>query len=116
MKFNTFNAIIALLLAALLGYLCYCINPDQGSDIIIGIASFITIAVPLVAAVAAKVPEYPRTSVLLKTTASLFTVASVAVNLIFAFFDFSAPVYIIIVGIICLIFLLVFNGIYRAKQ
>ena len=37
-------------------------------------------------------------------------------QIVFAFFDFSAPVYIIIVGIICLIFLLVFNGIYRAKQ
>lgn len=40
----------------------------------------------------------------------------IGANIVFSFLDFSAPFYIIITGLLLLVFILVYYSVYRAKQ
>lgn len=116
MKLNPVNSVIAVILAALLSYLCYTISNHESVRTLITAGSFITTGISLIAALGIKVPEYPRTSVLLKTVSSIFSVLLIVDNIAFSFFDFSVPFYIILTGILLAVFVLVYSSVYNAKQ
>ena len=117
MKFNPISATIGVAMALLLAYLCYAISSaDTALLILLTLGSFIANAATLVPAFAVSVPEYPRTTALLKTVASVFSVIIIGANIVISFLDFSAPFYIIITGLLLLVFILVYYSVYRAKQ
>lgn len=116
MKVNTINAIIAIALAALLAYMCYSISSYESVRALITAGTFMTVGAALVAALGLRVPEYPRTSVLLKTVSTIFSVLMVCENIAFSFFDFSVSFYIILTGILLAVYLLVYSSVYKARQ
>lgn len=116
MKFNVINTVIAVILSALLSYLCFSISSYESVRTLITVGSFLTIGVSLVASLGVKVPDYPRTSVLLKTVSSIFAALIVCDNIVFSFFDFSVPFYVILTGILLVVFLLVYSSVFNAKQ
>ena len=116
MKLNVTNTVIAVVLAALLSYLCYTLSNHESVRTLITAGSFFTSAIALIAALGLRVPEYPRTSVLLKTVSSIFATLIICDNIIFSFFDFSVAFYIILTGLLLVVFLLVYSSVYNAKQ
>lgn len=116
MKLNVTNTVIAVALAALVSYLCYTLSSHESVRTLITAGSFFTSAIALTAALGLRVPEYPRTSVLLKTVSSIFSVLLIVDNIAFSFFDFSVPFYIILTGVMLVVFLLAYSSVYNAKQ
>ena len=60
--------------------------------------------------------QQERSSVMLKTLSWVFLLIEIVSNGTFVFFDFSTPVYIIVNGLILLMFVLIYNSIYRTKM
>ena len=51
-----------------------------------------------------------------ENTLLVFLLIEIVSNGVFVFFDFSIPVYIIVNGLILLMFVLIYNSIYRTKM
>jgi hypothetical protein len=60
--------------------------------------------------------QQERSSVMLKTLSWVFLLIGMVSNGVFVFFDFSIPVYVIVNGLILLIFVLIYNSIYRTNM
>ena len=60
--------------------------------------------------------ERPRTTTNIRTVSVVFFLMAFASNLIFSFFDFPVPVYVITTGLLLSIFILVAYAIIKAKQ
>ena len=60
--------------------------------------------------------EQSRTTTNVRVVSGIFFVISLASNLIFSFFTFSTPSYVITNGILLLIFVLIAYSISKAKQ
>lgn len=112
MRVNIFKSIIAFALAALLAYGCYCISGYESVRLIVTIGSFVAIGIPLFLALGLESKD-ERGSVLLRVASWLASTLQIAVNFVFAFFDFSIPFYIILNGLILIIFALIYRGIYK---
>jgi len=112
MRVDIFKSIVALALAALLAYGCYCINGYDSVRLIVTIGSFVAIGIPLFLALGLESKD-ERGSVLLRVASWLVSAVQIGVNYVFAFFDFSVPFYIIINGLILIIFALIYRGLYK---
>lgn len=112
MRVNILNSIIAFALAALLAYSCYCISDYESVRLIVAVGSFVAIGIPLLMALGLKSKD-ERGSVLLGVVSWLVSAVQIGVNFVFAFFEFSVPFYIILNGLILIIFLLIYSGLYK---
>ena len=115
MKIDTFRSIIAVVISALLSYAFYELCDYERVQLVITTGSFLTIGITSMFALAVSV-EHQRSSVMLKALSSTTFFIEIAMNGIFAFFDFSIPAYIIINGLILVVFALIYNSIYRTKM
>lgn len=115
MKFDFVKIIIAVAISILLAYACYEICDYEHIQGVITIGAFLTISIPLVLALGVS-SQQERSSVMLKTLSWVFLLIEMVSNVVFVFFDFSIPVYIIVNGLILLIFALIYNSIYRTKM
>ena len=61
-------------------------------------------------------PKQERSSVMLKALTWVILLVEFTINGIFVFCDFSVPVYVILNGLILLIYTLIYNSIYRTKM
>ena len=109
MRVDIFKSIIAFALAALLAYGCYCISGYESVRLIVTIGSFVAIGIPLFLALGLESKD-ERGSVLLRVASWLASTLQIAVNFVFAF---SIPFYIILNGLILIIFALIYRGIYK---
>lgn len=116
MKLNFINIVIACCMSALLTFICYSICDSEEVRTLLTASSFTVFTLLSIPALGIKIKEFPRTSTLLKVTSLTFWSVSVIVNLIFSFFDFNKPAFIIINGFILLIFFLTYSSLYKAKQ
>lgn len=114
MKLDVVKSLIAVAISALLAYACYEICDNEHAQRVITAGSFITIGAPMMLALGVS-SQYERSSVMLKTLSCVFILLDVISNGVFLFFDFSIPVYIIVNGLILLMFFLIYNSIYRTK-
>ena len=115
MKLDVVKSLIAVAISALLAYACYEICDYEHLQWIIAIGSFLTLGVPLILALGIAIHR-ERSSTMLKALAWVVFLVEFIVNGIFVFYDFTVPVYIIINGLILLIFALIYNSIYRTKM
>lgn len=116
MKINYVYGVIAVGICALLSYAVYTISKSMDRDILT-LCSFVALIIPLFCAMGLKVEEAERTNINLKVLATVFFVLTLICNMIFAFcISFSIPLYIILNGLLVLIFVLIYYSIYRAKQ
>jgi hypothetical protein len=115
MKVNLINSLIAAAMSALIAYGCYAICDYEEVQLLITIASFVQFLVLSIGTIAVSLPE-SRSTVMFRILSGVFFGVATISNIAFAFFDFNVPTYIILNGVILLIYLLSALGIARAKQ
>ena len=115
MKLDAVKSLIAVAFSALLAYACYEICNYEHVQWVIAAGTFVSIGIPMILALGVS-SQQERSSVMLKTLSWIFLLIEVISNGVFVFFDFSIPVYIIVNGLILLIFVLIYNSVYRTKM
>lgn len=115
MKINLVNSLIAAAMSALIAYGCYAICDYKEGQLLITIASFVQFLVLSIGTIAVSLPE-GRSTVMFRILSGVFFGIAVISNLIFACFEFNKPLYIILNGVVLLIYLLSATGIARSKQ
>jgi len=114
MKIKFVQTIIAIALSALITYGLYNFHNGE-NQILLSIGSFVFLSVTLVLSIGVDF-EKSRTTTNIRTVSGIFFTVALISNLIFNFISFSEPSYIIINGILLLIYLFMIYSIYRAKQ
>ncbi len=114
MKINFVPTIIAIAVCLLISYGLYSFNSTQ-NKILLSAGSFVFLATALVMTIGISF-ELPRTTTNVRVVAGLFFTIALISNLIFTFINFSIPSYVIINGILLLVFLLIAYSINKAKQ
>jgi hypothetical protein len=115
MKLDVVKSLITVAFSALLAYACYEICNYEHVQWVIAAGAFVSIGTPMMLAFGVS-SQQERSSVMLKTLSWVFLLIEIVSNGVFVFFDFSIPVYIIVNGLILLMFLLIYNSIYRTKM
>jgi len=114
MRINFAQTIIAIALSLLIAYGLYSFHCSE-NKILLCAGSFVFLAVTLIITIGASF-ELPRTTTNVKVVSGIFFTIALIINLIFTFISFSVPSYIIINGILLLVYLLIAYSIKRAKQ
>ena len=114
MKIDVLNTVIAVILAALLSYGCYVLCNEEELRLLITIASFIELSIVGIGTIAVSFAD-KRRGVMFRILSGLFFAALVLVNGAALYFGFSIPLYIILSGIILVMYLLFGGSIARAE-
>lgn len=115
MKIDFIKTLIAVGISALLAYACYEICKFESVQWVITVGTFVTIVIPCVLSLGVSSKE-ERLAVMLKTLSSIILTVEIIANFIFVFFDFSVPVYVIINGLLLLVFALTYNSMYKSHK
>lgn len=114
MKLNVVQTIIAIAISGLISYGLYSFH-DSENKIVLSLGSFVFLATTLVIAIGVNF-EQPRTTTNIRVVSGIFFTIALISNLLFSFFTFSTPSYIITNGILLLIFVLTAYSINKANQ
>ena len=114
MKLNFVQTIIAIAVSLLIAYGLYSFH-DSENKLLLSLGSFVFLATTSVITVGVNF-EQSRTTTNVRVVSGIFFSIAFASNLIFSFFTFSTPSYIITNGILVLIFILISYSINKAKQ
>lgn len=115
MKANLFLTFISVMLAALLGYLAFNVANGEENDVICGIGSCICFAANLIPVIGLQY-ESGRLSVNIRVFSAIFFVLFVISHFCFAGFGVKMPYYIIVNGIMLMIYLAIFYKIQGVKN
>ena len=115
MKVNIVPAIIAAAVSALLAYGLYALCHAAGQETLLALGGFVCLFLPMATAIAVRFPE-GRTSTNTAVLGWVFFFVLLISHAVFAFVQFAPPSYIIINGILLLIFLGVTYAVAKAKQ
>jgi hypothetical protein len=114
MKINFVQTIIAIAVSLLIAYGLYSFH-DSENKMLLSLGSFIFLATSLIITIGVNF-EQSRTTTNVRIVSGIFFVIAFASNLIFSFFTFSTPSYVITNGMLILIFALIAYSINKAKQ
>ena len=114
MKVHFVQAIIAIAVSLLIAYGLYSFH-DSENKILLSAGSFVFLAVTLILTIGTSF-ELPRTTTNVRVVSGIFFAIALISNLVFTFLNFSIPSYIIINGILLLVFILIAYSINKAKQ
>lgn len=115
MKIKTLPSIIAAAISALLAYALYVICKTDGLELLITIGGFICFFLTLATGIAVRF-EQERASVNTVVLGWLFFFLMLVSHAIFSFIQFSIPIYIIVNGLILLLFIGITYAVSKAKQ
>ncbi len=113
MKINFVQTIIAIALSLLISYGLYSFHNSE-NKMLLSAGSFVFLALTLIITIGASF-ELPRTTTNVKVVSGIFFAVALISNLIFTFIKFSVPSYVIINGILLLVFILIAYSINRVK-
>lgn len=116
MKPNSIYIIIACGISALLAFSCYSICDNEELRMLLAVGSFIIFLSFAIPSLGIKIEDFPRISSLLKVTSITFWGIGIITNLIFSFCNFNKSAFIIINGMLLLIFILTYTSLYKTKQ
>ena len=113
MKLNIITTLVAVIIAALIGLLCYYLVPvfDNLQWISFGVAT-VTIALSLVMAIGIDYKCGNRNTNI-KLVAWLTTIAVTTCNIVFCLFCFPVVVYVVVTALISLLGFLGVYGLYK---
>jgi hypothetical protein len=114
MKINFVQTIIAIAVSLLIAYGLYSFHESE-NKILLSVGSFVFLAVTLILTIGSSF-ELPRTTTNVRVVSGIFFVIALITNLAFTFLNFSVPNYIIINGILLLVFILITYSINKTKQ
>lgn len=115
MKVNIIPTVIALAMSALIGYALYALCKTEGQELLLAIGGGIAIFIPLATALGIRF-EPSRTSGNIAALGGTFTAIMLIGCFVYAFVQFTPPAFIIVIGVLLLIFLLCVYAIAKAKQ
>ena len=115
MKIDFVKTIIAVAISCLLAYGFYAICKVDELRWLLTIVSGVAMTITLAFTLGIK-PKAERTSVMFTTMSSIFFVVITVMDFIFAFVNFSKPVFVILNGIILLIYALIANRMFKCKE
>lgn len=114
MKVNFIKTIIAICVSGLIAYGFYSFHKTD-NKLLLSIGSFTFLSLTLLFTLSITF-SLPRTTTMVRTVSGIFFIVAFVSNLIFSFFNFSTPIYVIINGIALMIYALIAYTISRAKQ
>jgi len=114
MKINFVQALIAIAICALTAYGLYSLSSSE-NKLLLSVGGFLFMVTTLIFAIAASF-EFHRTTTNIRAVSVIFFIMALSSNMIFAFISFAIPSYIIINGILLVIFLSILYSINKAKQ
>lgn len=115
MKINIVKSIIAIAFSALFAYACYAICKYDEIRWLLTIVSFVMFGAMSIMTFGLKAKS-ERSSVVLSVLSGTLLTVAVIMNFVFAFFDFSVPVYVILNGVVLLAYLMTYASVFQAKQ
>ena len=114
MKIKIVPALVSILLCALIAYGLFSIHKFD-NQILLSVGGFIFCAATLFCAFGINF-DLPRTTTNIRFLSIAFFFIALVNNLIFCFINFSVPLYIILNGILLLIFILITYSIAKTKM
>lgn len=114
MKINPLNCLIAFLIGALLTYGLVALDSNMMKGLI-GIGAFIFIVSTLTGAIGVIFDE-ARIGVNLRILSFFFFMVALLINLFFAILSTSQTGYVVTCGVVFLIYVLIAQAIFSAKQ
>lgn len=114
MKVNYVQTIIAIAVSLLIAYGLYSFHDSENKTLLCS-GSFVFLAATLAMSIGTSF-DFPRTTTNIRVVSGIFFAIALISNLIFTFIFFSVPSYVIINGILLLVFILILYSIYKAKQ
>jgi hypothetical protein len=114
MKINPIKSIIAICISGLISFGFFSFQDTENKNLIC-IGSFLFLSLTLLFSFSISF-SLPRTTTIIRTVSVLFFALALISNLIFSFFNFSTPIYLIVNGIAILIYALIAYSICSAKQ
>ena len=115
MKVDVVKSFIAIALSALLAYACYEMCDVERVQMVVAVGALLTFGVTLMLALGVSAQQ-EGSAVMLKTLSWITFIVEFITNGIFVFLDFSISVYVIVNGLVLVIFMLIYNSIYRTKM
>ena len=115
MKFNVFLSVIAVLIAGLIGYGFYAINSGEGFVWLITFGSGICMALSLIGILAVSTKGRAG-GINIQALSSIFFVVFLISNLVFTFTKIKLAPYIIINGLLLLIYAVSIYGFIKSRQ
>ena len=115
MKIDFVKIIIAVAISCLIAYGFYAICKVDELRWLLTIVSGVAMTITLAFTLGIK-PKAERTAVMFTTMSSIFFVVIAVMDFIFAFVNFSKPVFVILNGVILLIYALITNGMFKCKE
>lgn len=113
MKINPVNTLVAVLLSALLAYALWSVDGELKNYVAVG--AFVFFAGTLVPMIGGSY-EYARNGFNLRVVSGVFFALALLVNVMFASFSWSATAYIVSNAALFLVYVLLGNLIYGARQ
>jgi hypothetical protein len=114
MKINFVQTIIAVALSLLISYGLFSFHANE-NKVLLSIGSFVFLSVTLSMTIGATF-EFPRTTTNVRVISGIFFGIALLSNLIFTFLNFLVPTYIVVNGILLLLFILIAYSVNKAKQ
>lgn len=114
MKINLAQTVIAFGISILIAYGLYSFHHGE-NKILLSVGSFLFLSVSLILSLGLNFEE-PRTTTNIKIVSIIFFFVALTSNVIFNFLKFSEAGYIIINGLLILIYISIVYAIFRAKQ
>ena len=115
MKIDFVKTIIAVAISCLIAYGQYAICKDDELRWMLTIVSGVAMTITLAFTLGIK-PKAERTALMFTTMSSIFFVVIAIMNLIFAFVNFNKPIFIILNGVILLVYALIASGMTKVKE
>lgn len=114
MKIDFIKTIISIAVSGLTAYGFFAFNTSTNKDLLtFGSLIFLIITLTMTIGVSLKLP---RTTSLIRTASAIFFAIALISNVVFSFLDFKEATYIIVNGILFLIYGLITYSIGKAKQ
>ena len=114
MKINYVQTVIAIAVSLLIAYGLYNFHVSE-NKILFSASSFAFLAITLILTIGVSF-ERSRTTTNIRLVSGIFFATALISNLIFTIFSFSVPSYIIINGLLLLVFIFIAYSIFNAKQ
>jgi hypothetical protein len=115
MKVNLVYVIIGLAISALIAFGFYSFHEGSNKMLLV-IGSMIFMSITLTLSFAVKINERPRSTVLIRTVSGIMFFVGLVANISFSLIKFEKDWYIIIIGLILLIYCLILYTLVRSKQ
>lgn len=115
MKIKVIPTIIAAAICALIVYGLFGLSKTHGQELLFAIGGFVCLFPTLGTCLGVRF-ERERTSANIAVIGGVFFVIQLVCFLVFTFVSFSTPTFVVVNGIILLLFLLVAYSVAKAKQ